>query len=310
MPQLQTDTKQARLPLNVLLATQQGEKQREKERKDAEKRQLLEARRAAAAAGTGSGARLPTNSQYGFANQTQAGPSAQQVMDDILEAAERFNPREIGRSADEYGLKEEALRNMKTTDQPKGIKTNLLPYQRQTLKRLLDMESPQPPPQGSKAAVQLWKRNERNGNYFTNIATNFTRQQAPELAHGGILADDMGLGKTLEMIALLIADNEKASGKTGTTLIVAPLSVMSNWSKQIEQHVTKKAALSIYTYHGAGRVKMNADEFGQYDVVITIYQTLASDFMPKAKRCYIESSGKETSIIWPLQCCMATCHSR
>ena len=41
----------------------------------------------------------------------------------------------------------------------------------------------------------------------------------------------MGLGKTLEMIALIVADlSSKAENKT--TLIVAPLGVMSNWSGQ------------------------------------------------------------------------------
>lgn len=90
----------------------------------------------------------------------------------------------------------------------------------------------------------------------------------------------MGLGKTLEMISLLVADYEKAGCRTGPTLIVAPLSVMSNWSGQIALHVHEKHALSVYRYHGNGCVKMSADDFSKYDVVITTYQTLASDYMP------------------------------
>ena len=281
--------KQEKIPTTALKAAQQAEKQREKEKKAAEnrqkedeKRRLAEARRAAAAGGTGSGARIPAGSQYGFVNQSQAGPSAQPVMSDILEASERFNPRAIGRSAEECGAKEEVLKNMPLAQQPKSIKTNMLPYQLQGLRWLLDQEDPQPPPPGTKTAVQLWKRNEQHGNYFTNIATNYSAQQL-QLASGGILADDMGLGKTLEMIALMVADNEKAGRKTGTTLIVAPLSVMSNWSGQILQHVREKETLDVYTYHGAGRVPMKAEQFAKYDVVITTYQTLASDYMPKGK---------------------------
>jgi SWI/SNF-related matrix-associated actin-dependent regulator of chromatin subfamily A3 len=286
---LQERMKQERIPTTALKAAQQAEKQREKERKEAEKRQkqeekrrLAEARRAAAAGGTGSGARIPTGSQHGFVNQSQAGPSAQPIMDDILQASERFNPRDIGRSADECGAKEEVLKNMPLAQQPKSIKTTMLPYQLQGLKWLLDQEDPQLPPPGTKNAVQLWKRHERHGNYFINIATNFSAQQL-QLANGGILADDMGLGKTLEMIALVAADNEKAGRKTGTTLIVAPLSVMSNWSGQIVQHVRRSEALDVYTYHGAGRVQMKAEDFAKYEVVITTYQTLASDYMPKGK---------------------------
>ena len=243
---LQDRMKQEKLPLTTLKAAQQVEKQREKERKEAEKRRKEEEkrRRAAAAGGTGSGARIPAASQYGFANQSQAGPSAQPVMSNILEASERFNPREVGRSADECGAKEEVLKNMPLAEKPKSIKTDMLPYQLQGLRWLLDQENPQPPPSGAKNAVQLWKRNERHGAYFTNVATNFSAQQV-QLASGGILADDMGLGKTLEMIALMVADNERAGRKTGTTLIVAPLSVMSNWSGQISQHVRVKDALNV-----------------------------------------------------------------
>ena len=280
---LQAEMKQAKLPLNALMAAQRAEKQREKERKEAEKHQLQEARRAAAAAGIGSGARLPTSSQYGYANQSRAGPSVQPVMEDILEASERFTPREVGRAADEYGAKEESLKNMASGRQPNSIRTNMLPYQLQALQWLIDQEDPQPPPAGSKIAVQLWKRHDRHGNLFTNIATNYSTQRPPQLASGGILADDMGLGKTLEMIALIVADNENAGRRTGSTLIVAPLSVMSNWSGQISQHVHKDRALNVYTYHGAGRVQMKAEDFNRYDVVITTYQTLATDFMPKGK---------------------------
>ena len=281
--QLQADMKQEKLPLNALIAAQRAEKQREKERKETEKRQLQEARKAAALGGAGSGARLPNSSQYGYANQSQAGLNAQPVMADILEAAERFSPRDIGRSADEYGVKEEVLKQMPAAVQPKGVATKMLPYQLQALKWLLDQEHPELPLSSSKTAVQLWKRNDRHNNYFTNIATNFSTQSAPQLASGGILADDMGLGKTLEIISLLVADNEEAGGKTGTTLIMCPLSVMSNWSKQIEQHIAKQSALNVYTYHGAGRVQMKANDFAEYDVVITTYQTLASDYMPRGK---------------------------
>ena len=46
----------------------------------------------------------------------------------------------------------------------------------------------------------------------------------------------MGLGKTLEIIALIITDMERFNLKhrdQRATLIVAPVSVMSNWSGQV-----------------------------------------------------------------------------
>lgn len=39
---------------------------------------------------------------------------------------------------------------------------------------------------------------------------------------------------------------------TKGTLIVCPLSTVSNWEDQIQSHV-KRGALSVYVYHGASR---------------------------------------------------------
>jgi len=109
-------------------------------------------------------------------------------------------------------------------DQPLGLVSTLLPYQRQGLAWLLEKEVPVLPEPGSKDVVQLWKRSPGRQNVFQNIATHFSTSTAPVLAKGGILADDMGLGKTLQVISLIL------EGIVGTTLIVAPVSVMSNVS--------------------------------------------------------------------------------
>lgn len=213
---LQTKLKADKLPTKAILEQEREEKRREKERQAAEKKRLTDARKAAAAQGRGNG-RIPVNSsQSGFTNQSQPnGESSQPVMDDIVEASQRFNPREISQTAEKFGLAEEALANMPMANKPERISTKMLPYQLQALKWLLDQESPQPPARGSKDVVQLWKRHGSNPNHFTNVATNFSVQDTPPLASGGILADDMGLGKTLEMIALLVADAEKSGARAG-----------------------------------------------------------------------------------------------
>ena len=149
---------------------------------------------------------------------------------------------------------------------------------------LLEKESPQLPPEGSDDAVQLWKRSTRHKGVFTNIATNFSLQnQEPRLASGGILSDDMGMGKTLEMIALMVADTQ-ATGSSKSTLIIAPVGVMSNWSGQIAHHVKKDEALNVLIYHGSGKKPMKAENFREYDVVITSYGTLATEYYPRGKK--------------------------
>ena len=91
---LAAEMKAAKLSTNALKDAEGAEKQREKEREDVrkrrkqeEKQRLAESRRAVAAGSTGSAAQLPVNaSQNGWTNQFQAGPGAQLVMEDILEA--------------------------------------------------------------------------------------------------------------------------------------------------------------------------------------------------------------------------------
>lgn len=115
---------------------------------------------------------------------------------------------------------------------------------------------------------------------------------------GGILSDDMGLGKTVQLIALLahIKHNHlyknvqmQAAAPTGqltmftepvlpttaieakTTLIVMPLSLLSNWEAEFKRFAPH---LSCYLLTGAHR---NPEPWHlmQYDVVLTTYKTLS-----------------------------------
>jgi SWI/SNF-related matrix-associated actin-dependent regulator of chromatin subfamily A3 len=57
--------------------------------------------------------------------------------------------------------------------------------------------------------------------------------------------------------------------------IVTPLSVLSNWEKQIEDHCSPDS-LAMCTYYGNTR-SMSSEELKKYDVVITTYQTVAGE---------------------------------
>ncbi|UPJ54966.1 DEAD/DEAH box helicase [Bradyrhizobium sp. 192] len=87
---------------------------------------------------------------------------------------------------------------------------------------------------------------------------------------GGILADEMGLGKTLQVIGA-IADPLKP--REEPVLIVAPGSLLENWSREF-----KKFAPHIRTlkHHGPDRTGRPAD-LSQFDVVITSYDTVVRD---------------------------------
>ncbi|CAI5470112.1 unnamed protein product [Closterium sp. Yama58-4] len=148
---------------------------------------------------------------------------------------------------------------------------------------------------------------EGGGRLFTNILTNFTTEERPKALRGGILADDMGLGKTLSLLSLVASTTAAAdTGETqaiGTTspavgaaagngmqggqhqaeqsratLVVCPLSVLSNWTAQLAEHVAP-GALSYYVYHGAERVR-DPSFLSGFDLVFTTYNILASECPP------------------------------
>lgn len=62
---------------------------------------------------------------------------------------------------------------------------------------------------------------------------------------GAILADDMGLGKTLQTIAVL-----EQRAFNGPQLVVAPASVVFNWSRELERFAPQ---LTVKTYQGPKR---------------------------------------------------------
>lgn len=203
---------------------------------------------------------------------------------------------DVFQTAETQAMSEETLEKLPMAVQPERLKTGLLAYQLQGLAWLLQKEHPRLPT-SSKEIVQMWTVAGGRKKFYQNIATKYTTNAEPPLASGGALADDMGLGKTLQMIALMVTDpaSEKKllprplnmEGSTAGTLIVAPLSVMSNWVTQIAQHVSKNSPLKVYVYHGPGRTRIN---LGDYDVVITSYGTLTSEFNTK--------NGHLRSFLW------------
>eukprot|EP00842_Homolaphlyctis_polyrhiza_P000119 jgi/Hompol1/1107/HPOL_003168-RA len=75
------------------------------------------------------------------------------------------------------------------------------------------------------------------------------------------------------------------------TLIVCPLSTVTNWEDQIESH-TLGQSLSVYVYHGTSRSQDSAF-IASHDVVITTYQTLATSFIKDIKD--IRKRGKASN---------------
>ena len=88
----------------------------------------------------------------------------------------------------------------------------------------------------------------------------------------GILADDMGLGKTLQ--TLVHIQVEKDAGRLNRpALIIAPVSLMGNWSREAARFCPQ---LNTLVLHGKDRHKA-AGTMAQHDIVIAPYSLLQRD---------------------------------
>ncbi|KOC12858.1 SNF2 family helicase [Aspergillus flavus AF70] len=266
-----------RLPLSEFKQREREERKQQKEREKARKE--AEKRARALAKGKGQQWEAANNSMFSNLYAGDGSIEGGESLEELIGQSSTFNPRDIGQVAENFGLSEADLAKMPMADRPAALSTELLPYQRQGLAWMIEKENPTLPAAGSEDVVQLWKRKD---NRFTNIATNFSTSIAPPLASGGILADDMGLGKTIQIISLILANSApKTPGSSKTTLIVAPVGVMSNWKNQIQDHTHSESAPQVHVYHGTG--KKEAANLDQYDVVVTSYGALALEYNPNAK---------------------------
>ncbi|KAI6157534.1 SNF2 family N-terminal domain-containing protein [Pisolithus tinctorius] len=177
--------------------------------------------------------------------------------------------------------------NLPVHPNPPGVASgdlvvDLLKHQSQALQWCIEREHPTLPTTESDRPVQFWQyRKAGNKPYYFNLATKTPQEitTPPVLGRGALVADSMGLGKTLTMLSLILATKKDVpSDHSQATLIVVPLSVMSNWEQQVEEYCTR-GALSTYVYYGASR-SMAADELTKYDVVITTYQTVVVEAEP------------------------------
>ncbi|KAJ3393771.1 hypothetical protein HDU92_007516 [Lobulomyces angularis] len=105
---------------------------------------------------------------------------------------------------------------------------------------------------------------------------------------GGILADDMGLGKTIQTIALLLSNKPTSDGTndiTNQVLIICPKSLLNQWKEEMIDKTNYFTEKSIHIYHNdsPGGKEKNLKILKQYEVVITTYGAITSEWINEKK---------------------------
>ncbi|CCH40606.1 putative actin-dependent regulator of chromatin subfamily A member [Wickerhamomyces ciferrii] len=130
------------------------------------------------------------------------------------------------------------------------------------------------------------------------------RERDKVIHKGGLLCDDMGLGKTVQTIALIVKNRPDADymkdlddlenddlnimnknvplRKFKATLVICPVSLTTQWSQEIKKFAPH---LRVLIFHGPNRAT-NYKELKDYDVIISSYDTIRSDFEKEKSPIY------------------------
>ncbi|KAK4703486.1 hypothetical protein P7C70_g2733, partial [Phenoliferia sp. Uapishka_3] len=126
---------------------------------------------------------------------------------------------------------EEAL-----TESPRGMKTDLFPYQRASLAKMLAREII---PQTFPSSAYLQTSSSVNGSPFFLGVGGDVRLDPPQFTEpkGGVLAEEMGTGKTITCLALILATRgELPNLSTSHNPLASPPLIMTSESRQFPFH--------------------------------------------------------------------------
>ncbi len=136
------------------------------------------------------------------------------------------------------------------------------PWLANTLKQLRAPDATVDPGAALNATLRPYQR---NGVQWLHLLS--------KLGLGACLADDMGLGKTIQVLALLLVIRRSV---TKPTLLVAPASLLANWSAEIAKFAPTIGAMTVHPSElsSAELKALTPLSFAQAQLVMTTYGSL------------------------------------
>jgi hypothetical protein len=198
-----------------------------------------------------------------------------------------------------------------------GLEVELLPFQQQSLQWALERETVSGGVQSFHWIKIPLPANSQDELYFSPILGMFTKTK-PALVRGGMICEQMGLGKTVISLALILCnpapqlphsgapasdiakapkpangasfwmhqqssvdDPKKGSIFSRGTLVVCNVSLVGQWIDEAKSKLRDPGL--VYPYHGGCR-KRDANLLSKNSIVVTTYETLASDLIYHSKK--------------------------
>lgn len=96
---------------------------------------------------------------------------------------------------------------------------------------------------------------------------------------GCLLADDMGLGKTLQVLCFIDWHNQFHNPHKKPYLIVAPVSLLNNWEKEVVKFMKDDTLTTTIVHGGKVSKKRNDDDISwlkSRNIILTNYETVRS----------------------------------
>ncbi|KAG0016617.1 DNA helicase rad5 [Entomortierella chlamydospora] len=260
---------------------------------------------------------IATNSKVGprdqeielFSSTPEAPSIAANGEDDEKEEEPEVSDKELDvlyEKAQQHG------RDFLPMDPPDSMTYTLKPYQKKALAWMYHRESSDS--SGEHTTLHpLWEeyefkkedgyelKSDEPKRYYLNPYSSEMSLEFPtsdQQCRGGILADEMGLGKTIEILSLVHSNQMDKSGldtpeeafsrlstsnsthrrPSPTTLIVCPMSLLSQWRDEAVN--SSDGSLKVEVYYGGSRDWTDdaLTQRGAPDVLITSYGTVLSEY--------------------------------